>query len=57
MANEIIKIIEYITRSPFVQGAFLAYIVLGAILTAFVITVFAISLCRVFKELRRQEED
>lgn len=40
MTNEIIKLIEYITGSPVVRGAFIAYIVFGGIIvaTAFIIT-------------------
>lgn len=44
MADEIIKLIEYITGNPIVQGAFIAYIILAAIVVSIVIAVFVITL-------------
>lgn len=43
MAEEIIKLIEYIIGSPIVQGAFIAYLIFGAITLAMVIAVFVIT--------------
>ena len=53
MANEIIKIIEYITGNPFVQGAFIAYIIIGAIVLALAITIFIITFRAFFKMRKR----
>ena len=53
MADELIKLIEYITGSPLVQGAFIAYIVFGAIVVSAVIAVFVISVRTIAKNGRR----
>lgn len=43
MADEIIKLIEYITKNPIFQGAFIAYIILAAIVVSIVVAVFVIT--------------
>lgn len=43
MADEIIKLIEYITGSPIVKGAFIAYLIFGAIVVSLVVAVFVIA--------------
>ena len=53
MADEIIKLIEYITGNPLVQGAAIAYMIFGAIVLAMVIAVFTITLRAIFKNKRR----
>lgn len=40
MANEIIKIMDYITSNPIVQGYFIASAVVGLLILAGVIAVF-----------------
>ena len=42
MADEIIKVIEYITGNPIVQSAFIVYVIFGAVVavTAIAIIIF-----------------
>lgn len=47
MVNEIIKLIEYITGNPIVQGAFIAYMIFGAVVVAMVVAIFVIALLRI----------
>ena len=47
MTGEIIKLIEYITGNPVFQGAFIAYMIFGAIVVAMVVAIFVIALSRI----------
>lgn len=53
MADEIIKLIEYITGSPIVQGAFIAYLIFGAIVVSLVVAVFVIAFRAIIKDRKR----
>lgn len=53
MAEEIIKLIEYLIGSPIVQGAFIAYLIIGAIVLAMVIAVFVITLRAISNNRKR----
>lgn len=55
MADEIIKLFEYITGNPVVQGVALAYVivsVLGALATGAVVIGTAIIIIKQFKKMR-----
>ncbi len=43
MADEVIKLIEYFAGSGIVQGAFIAYLIFGAVVLFFVIAVFVVT--------------
>ena len=49
MAEEIVKLIEYITNSGLFKGAVIAYSIFAIIVLALVITVFVIT----FKQIKR----
>lgn len=53
MADEIIKLIEYITGSPVIQGAVIAYIIFGAIMASIAITFFVITLRTILNNRKR----
>ena len=53
MAEEIIKLIEYITGNPVFQGAIIAYIIFGAIVVSIVIAVFVITLRSILNARKR----
>lgn len=55
MANEIIKLIEYITGSPVVQGAFIAYIVFFAIVALIAIGIIVFTFCTIFNIRKRMK--
>ena len=55
MAEQIIKLLEYITNHPLVQGSVIAWVVFGAITVLFGIAVFIFAFCvilRVWKEMK-----
>ena len=51
MANEIIKLLEYV--KPFVQGAFMGYMILVSAVVAIVITIFIIALRTILNNKQR----
>lgn len=53
MADEIIKLIEYITGSAAVKGAFIAYIIFGAIVATMVIAVSVITFRTILNKQKR----
>lgn len=53
MADEIIKIIEYITGNPVVQGAFVAYIIFGIIVTSIVLAIFVFTFRTILSNRKR----
>lgn len=53
MADEIIKLIEYLTGSPIVRGAFIAYLIFGAVVVLGVIAVFVITLRAILTNRRK----
>lgn len=53
MTDEIIKLIEYITKNPIFQGAFIAYIILAAIVVSIVVAVFVITFRSILNNRKR----
>jgi hypothetical protein len=52
MADEIIKLIEYIAGNPVVQGAVIAYIIFGAMVVLIAVAVFVF----VFRSIIRRRK-
>ena len=46
MADEIIKLIEYIINSPYIRAAFIGYIIFAIFIIALVICIFSIVIKR-----------
>lgn len=53
MADEIIKLIEYLTGSPVVRGTFIAYLIFGALVVLGVIAVFVITFRAILSNRRK----
>ena len=53
MADEVIKIIEYITGNSIVQGAFIAYIIFGIVVVSTVLAVFVFSFKTILSNRKR----
>ena len=53
MADEIIKLIEYITGNPVVQGAFIGYVIFSVIVVLVTIAIFTFVLRTIFKNRKR----
>lgn len=47
MADEIIKLIEYVTSNPFFQGAVIGYAVIAFLIFALVVCVFIVAFKRI----------
>lgn len=54
MADEIIKLIEYIVNSDIAKGAIVAYVIFTVIFVAVVIAIFAITFRQILKHNRRK---
>ena len=53
MADEIIKIIEYITGNPIVQGAFVVYVIIGAVVVSIAISIIIFAFCQILNIKKR----
>lgn len=53
MANEVIKLIEYITGNPVVKGAFIFFIVLFVIVALIAIGIIVSAFCEIFNNRKR----
>lgn len=56
MANEIIKLLEYITNSGLFKGVVIGYIILALLVIALVIGVFVFALKNIRKEFRNNDK-
>lgn len=52
MADEIIKLIEYTTENPIIQGAFVAYVVIGAMIATMAIAIILFVFRQILKNKR-----
>ena len=53
MADEIIKLIEYITEHTVFQGTFIACVVIGTIITTAAIAIIQFAFCQILKSRKR----
>ena len=53
MADEIIKLIEYITGNPIVQSAFIVYVILGAVVAIMAIAIIIFTFRQILNHKKR----
>lgn len=56
MADEIIKLFEYFASNAIVQGAAIAYIVMGAILLIVFSAIFITAVCTIARAFKRTKK-
>lgn len=53
MADEIIKLFEYFTGSPVIQGWLTMYIIAAALFALLVVGIIILTICTIFRRQRR----